>query len=107
MKLNRIDQIGVVVDGIEEAKAFLGQGFGLEVGPTVEREDLCTAFFKCGDVSSEVIEIVDPEARRARLGEHQQARIEHIAIEVDDQDATLQALAAASLSGRNRRAAMA
>jgi methylmalonyl-CoA/ethylmalonyl-CoA epimerase len=31
-------------------------------------------------------------ARRARLGEHQRARIEHIAIEVDDLDAMLHAL---------------
>jgi methylmalonyl-CoA/ethylmalonyl-CoA epimerase len=48
----------------------------------------------CGDVSIEVIEIRDQEARLARLGEHQQARIEHIAIEVDDLEATLRALEA-------------
>ena len=94
MKLNRVDHIGIVVDNIEEAKALLGQGFGLEAGPTVEREDLCTAFFTCGDVSIEVIEIVDLEARRSRLGEHQRARIEHIAIEVDDLNATRRALEA-------------
>jgi len=92
MKLNRVDHIGVVVDNIEEATALLGQGFGLEAGSTVQREDLCNAFFRCGDVSIEVIEIRDPVARRARLGEHQRARIEHIAIEVDDLDAMLHAL---------------
>lgn len=94
MKLNRIDHIGVVVDNIEEATALLRQGFGLEAGPTTQREDLCTAFFRCGDVSIEVIEIKDSEARRVRLGEHQRARIDHIAIEVDDLDTTLRALEA-------------
>lgn len=94
MKLNRIDHIGVIVDDIDEAKALLGQGFGLEPGPVVDREDLRTAFFTCGDVSIEVIQLADPEARRVRLGDGQRARIEHIAIEVDDLDATLRALEA-------------
>ena len=94
MKLNRIDHIGVIVDDIDEAKVLLGKGFGLEAGPITEREDLRTAFFTCGDVSIEVIQIVDPEIRRVRLGENQRARIEHIAIEVDDLHATLRALKA-------------
>ena len=68
-----------------------------------------------------MIEIKDSEARRASLGEHQRARIEHIAIEVDDLDATLRALEVlgvqpkapldcletASPSGRNRTVATA
>ena len=36
MKLNRVDYIRIVVANIEEAEAFLRQGFGLEAGPTVE-----------------------------------------------------------------------
>src|SRR5437867_4979067 len=40
------------------------------------------------------IEVLDPAARRVRLGEGQRARIEHIAIEIVDLDATLSALQA-------------
>ena len=93
MELKRIDHIGVIVDDLAQAAGLL-RSLGLSDGPTLEREDLSAAFFPCGDVSIEVIEILDPEQRRQRLGEGQQARIEHIAIEVDDLDATLAALEA-------------
>ena len=93
MKLKRIDHIGVIVDDLGEAAALL-RSLGLSDGPTLEREDLNAAFFPCGDASIEVIEILDPEQRRQRLGEGQRARIEHIAIEVDDLDSTLEALEA-------------
>ncbi len=92
MELKRIDHIGVIVDDLGEAVALL-RSLGLPEGPTLEREDLSAAFFPCGDVSIEVIQILDPEQRRRRLGDGQQARIEHIAIEVDDLDATLEGLA--------------
>lgn len=92
MELKRIHHIGVIVDDLAEASRLLGQGFGLSVSPADVRPDLRAAFFQCGEVSVEVIEVTDPVARRARLGEGQRARIEHIAIEVDDLDATLQAL---------------
>ena len=93
MELRRIDHIGVIVDDLTEAAGLL-RSLGLADGPTLERDDLSAAFFPCGDVSIEVIEILDPEQRRARLGDGRRARIEHIAIEVDDLDATLRALAA-------------
>lgn len=94
MELRRIDHIGVVVADLAEAGALLEQGFGLKPRPGVVREDLRTAFFQCGDVSIELIEVTDPEARRQRLGDGQRARIEHIAFEVDQLQATLSALEA-------------
>lgn len=94
MKLKRIDHIGVIVDDLAEASTLLEQGFGLRASPGVVRPDLRTAFFQCGDASIEVIEITEPEARLARLGDGQRARIEHIAIEVENLDQTLEALAA-------------
>lgn len=93
MELRRIDHIGVIVDDLAEATGLL-RSLGLADGPTLEREDLSAAFFPCGDVSIEVVEVTDPAQRRKRLGEGRQARIEHIAIEVDDLDATLAALEA-------------
>jgi methylmalonyl-CoA/ethylmalonyl-CoA epimerase len=92
--VGRIDHIGVIVDDLAEAERLLGEGFGLERTTTAERDDLKLAFFKCGDVSIEVIEMLDPDLRRERLGEGARARIEHIAFEVPDLERALTALAA-------------
>jgi hypothetical protein len=51
-----------------------------------------TAFFRCGDAEIELIEPVDAEHRRERLGGNIRARVEHIAIEVDDLANAIQAL---------------
>jgi methylmalonyl-CoA/ethylmalonyl-CoA epimerase len=92
--VGRIDHIGVIVDDLADAERLLGEGFGLERTTTAERDDLKLAFFKCGDVSIEVIEMLDPDLRRERLGEGARARIEHIAFEVPDLERALTALAA-------------
>jgi methylmalonyl-CoA/ethylmalonyl-CoA epimerase len=92
--VGRIDHIGIIVDDLADAERLLGEGFGLERTTTAERDDLKLAFFKCGDVSIEVIEMLDPDLRRERLGEGARARIEHIAFEVPDLERALTALAA-------------
>lgn len=92
--LKRIDHIGVVVDDLEEARRFLGEDLGLELDRTIEvpEKHLHAAFYRCGECQIEVIEVHDPQARRERLGDGNRARIEHIAIEVDDLRDTLRAL---------------
>jgi methylmalonyl-CoA/ethylmalonyl-CoA epimerase len=92
--VGRIDHIGVIVDDLDDASRLLGEGFGLERTTTAERDDLKLAVFKCGDVSSEVIAMLDPDLRRERLGEGARARIEHIAFEVPDLEDALAALGA-------------
>ena len=59
--------------------------FGLPLQRTVELSDgrIREEFYACGEVDIEVLEIGDPEMRSRRLGEGKQARIEHIAVEVD------------------------
>jgi len=52
---------------------------------------LRAAFYRCGEVQVEIIEITEPAERVQRLGDDR-ARIEHIALEVDDLATTLQAL---------------
>ena len=92
--LRRIDHIGVIVDDLAAAGRLLADTLGLaHVGGT-ENPRLRTAFYRCGDASIEVVEVLEPDLRRQRLGEGVQARIEHIAIEVDDLDQTLGALEA-------------
>jgi methylmalonyl-CoA/ethylmalonyl-CoA epimerase len=91
MRLKGIDHVGVIVDNLEDACALLEDGLGLQPQERIEREDLRSAFFACGGTRIEVIEITEPDARRARLGRGP-ARIEHIAFVADDLDATIVAL---------------
>lgn len=91
MSLKRLDHIGVVVDDLEEAKRFLAETLGLELDRTVEIPGRRGAFFRCGGSEIEVLEEMEPEARERILG-GAKARIEHIAIEVDDLDRTMAAL---------------
>jgi len=90
--LKRMDHVGVIVDNLEEAQTFLA-GMGLQFNRNLEIPGrLRAAFYDCGEVQIEVIEISEPNERAGRLGS-EKARVEHIAIEVDDLQKTLQALA--------------
>jgi methylmalonyl-CoA/ethylmalonyl-CoA epimerase len=92
-RLNRIDHVGVVVDDLAEACALLTERFGLEPTDTIDRDDLRAVFFPCGETRVEVLEVLEAEARKRRLGEAT-ARIEHIAFEVADVHGTLAILEA-------------
>jgi len=83
VQLKRIDHIGIVVPGFGEAEALLA-ALGLELGRANRNDESVAHYYPCGDVSIELIEVHDPEARRRRLPEGAAAVIEHIAIEVDD-----------------------
>lgn len=95
MRMKRLDHVGVVVDSLAEAERWLGKAFGLPVQRTLEVPEgkIRAVFYTCGDTQIEVLEIGDPEARRRRLGTGVRARVEHIAIEVDDLEAVMAALA--------------
>jgi len=85
--LSTIEHVGVVVDNFAEAKAFLGDVLGLEFHREVDlpHRGVKAAFFKSGSIQIEVIECTDPETRSRRLGpDGTKARIEHVAILVDD-----------------------
>jgi catechol 2,3-dioxygenase-like lactoylglutathione lyase family enzyme len=94
--LKRIDHIGVVVDDLATARRFL-ESLGLKHvrDLAVPERGLHASFYGCGDVAIELIQADDPEANRERLQGERMARIEHIAIEVDDIQGTLD-----ELSGR-------
>ena len=87
----RVDHIGVVVDGLADARRWITEAFGLPLRRTVDVPDgrIRGEFYACGDVDIEVLEIGDPETRRRRLGDGKRARIEHIAVEVEDLRAAL------------------
>ena len=92
----RVNHIGVVVKDLAEARRWLTEVFGLPLRRTVEVPEgqIRGEFYACGDIDIEILEIGDPETRRRRLGEGTPARIEHIAVEVDDLRASLAQLAA-------------
>ena len=81
----------MVVDDLAAARQFIETALGMELAvarslPEIRVE---TAFLGYGaGARIELIELGDDETRRRRLGTDGQARIEHIAIEVDDVEAT-------------------
>ena len=83
MKLRRIDHVGIVVDDISAHVAQL-EALGLTLGRTNENDESFASYYPCGDPSVELIEVRDEAARERRLPPGEQARIEHIAFEVDD-----------------------
>lgn len=90
--LKRLDHVGVIVDDLRDAARFL-IGMGMQHDRDIEFPDrLRASFFSCGPTQIEVIEITEPGERAQRLG-LDKARVEHIAIEVDDLTTTLQVLA--------------
>jgi len=91
----RVNHIGIVVNDLAEVRRWLTEVFGLSLRRTVDLAEgrIHGEFYPCGDIDIEVIEIGDPETRRRRLGDGRQARIEHIAVEVDNLGASLSQLA--------------
>jgi methylmalonyl-CoA/ethylmalonyl-CoA epimerase len=89
--LKRIDHVGVVVDDLATARRFLA-GIGMSLDHEFDLGRVGAAFYRCGDVMVELIECRQPDERARRLGDGK-ARIEHIAIEVDDLAATVGELA--------------
>ena len=87
----RLNHIGVVVADLAEARKWLTEVFGLPLSRSVDLPDarIHGEFYTCGDVDIELLEIGDPEARRKRLGVGARARIEHIAVEVENLGAAL------------------
>jgi methylmalonyl-CoA epimerase len=92
--LKRIDHIGVIVRDLEQARRFVEQNLGLEFRREVRipEGEVHGVFLGLGGTMIELIEIGDETIRQQRLGSEPQARIEHIAIEVDDLEGTVNEL---------------
>jgi methylmalonyl-CoA/ethylmalonyl-CoA epimerase len=90
----RIDHIGVIVANLDDQKRWLGDVFGLPVTREIDSPQmkLKALFYGCGDADVEIIQLADADAQRQRLGEGNRARIDHIAIEVDDIQAVMKKL---------------
>jgi methylmalonyl-CoA/ethylmalonyl-CoA epimerase len=89
-----LDHVGIFVRDLEAAKRFASETLGLEL----EREGpqpalgLNTAFFRAGPALIELIEHQDADAGEAQRG-GAQAKIDHLALRVDDLEAARERLA--------------
>lgn len=99
----RLDHVGIVVDDLEAAKLFVGGVLGLEMTNEVAiaAAKMKAAYFRCGEVEVELLELGDPEARKARLGAGVKANIEHVALEVDALESTITDLNARGVGTTN------
>ena len=90
----RVDHVGVVVASLERTGQFVRDVLGLEL--TLEPPPLPggvnTAFYGEG-TRVELIQIADAQSRERRLGDAE-ARVEHIALEVEDVLALIEQLKA-------------
>jgi catechol 2,3-dioxygenase-like lactoylglutathione lyase family enzyme len=83
MKLKRIDHVGIVVASLDRHMAQL-EALGLHLTRTNENDESYALYYECGDASLELIDVRDLDARSRRLPAKEEARIEHVAFEVDD-----------------------
>lgn len=93
---NRIEHVGIVVDDLAEAQAFLRDvlEFDLDREMDLSHRGVQVAFYQTGSIQIELLEAVDPNLRAQRLGpEGTRGKIEHIAIIVDSLAETLARLA--------------
>lgn len=91
--LKRIDHIGVVVADLPSAKEFLEKlGMSLELEQDLPHRSAKVAFYRCGDGLIELIEPTTSEARLRRLGDGNRARLEHVAVEVEDISKAMEAI---------------
>jgi catechol 2,3-dioxygenase-like lactoylglutathione lyase family enzyme len=80
---DRIDHIAIVVDHLGNAQTFLEtvMNMALVRELVIPERNVRVAFYQCGAVQIELIEVTEPGARTQRLGDAK-ARLEHVAIQV-------------------------
>jgi len=81
----RVDHVGVVVASLDAAVDFVHEALGLDLklSPPASPDGVRIAFYGGEGARVELIQVSTPAALASRLGDAV-ARIEHIAIEVDD-----------------------
>ncbi|MFC1957136.1 methylmalonyl-CoA epimerase [Chloroflexota bacterium] len=97
--ITKINHIGIAVRSIEEAAKLYTKGLGLEVHDieTVETYKVKIAMIPVGDSKIELVEPIDPEGKIAKYIEKKGEGLHHLALEVDDIEATLSSLKASGI----------
>jgi catechol 2,3-dioxygenase-like lactoylglutathione lyase family enzyme len=84
--LKKIDHIGIAVADLAASRPLFEQVLGLELVRENSSERARFAFFRLGDSEIELVEFLTPERREATLRGETMARLDHIAVEVEDLD---------------------
>ena len=94
--MKKIDHVGVAVPSLAEAKPFYAEGLGLKLlaEEEVAEQRVRVAMFQCGESRIELLEPTSPESPIAKFLEKKGSGIHHIAVEVKDVEAELNALQA-------------
>lgn len=97
--MRRIDHIGIAVQDLETALAPYVEGLGMEVDHVEEvpTERVRIAMLPIGETKLELLEPQDPESAIAKFIERKGQGIHHIALAVDDVEASLESLKAAGV----------
>ncbi|HHW58464.1 MAG TPA: methylmalonyl-CoA epimerase [Clostridia bacterium] len=92
--IKKIDHIGIAVKSIEEAAKFYKEVLGLGITgiEEVEEQKVRTAFIPVGDSEIELLESTSEDGPIAKFIEKKGEGIQHIALQVDDIEKTLEEL---------------
>ncbi len=87
----RVDHVGIAVKNLDEMVKFYEDTLGLKAKgtETVEEQKVTVAFLPCGDSELELLESTTDDGPIAKFIEKNGEGIQHVAIRVDDIDATL------------------
>ena len=91
MQISHIEHVGIAVTSLEEAIPFYERLLNTKCYKVeeVEEQHVRTAFLKIGEVKIELLEATSPESPVAKFIEAKGEGIHHMAIRVDDLEATL------------------
>ena len=97
--IRQLHHIGIVVADLDDVSRFMIEVLGLELETEFDVPELRrrVAFFKCGSARIELIDDLDPDTRERNL-HGAPARLEHVALEVDDVEAEIARLATSGVS---------
>ena len=92
----KINHLGIATKGIEEALKFWGDAFGLKSvhTETVEDQKVRVAMLPIGDTRIELLEATSDDSPIAKFIEKRGGGIHHIAVEVENIEASLAKLKA-------------
>jgi len=94
MQVLKIDHIGIAVNNLEESLNFYTDVLGLKCQGTeiVDEQKVKVAFLPCGDSELELLESTSPEGPIAKFIEKNGEGIQHIALQVENIEETLEYL---------------
>ena len=85
MTIKRVDHIAIVVDSIDEARAFYEDALGLTIEHTeqIDEQEVKVAFLPIGETEIELLEPTNDSSGVAKFLSKRGGGIHHIALEVD------------------------